>query len=290
MDTLQGKVVVVTGGASGIGRALAHAVAARGAHPVLADVEASALDAAAAEIPGALAVRTDVSDLASVEALRDAVLGRHGRVDVLANIAGVSTFNAIVDQTMDDWRWVLGVNLWGPINTVHTFLPVMRAQGTPAHIVNTASVAGILSGVAFIGPYAVSKVGVVSLSETLRQEVAIAGDPIGVSVLCPSATNTQMMEAERNRPAGMAPEARTEMAEGWRAAIGAQMTSDVGKEPGEVAAAVVDAILTDRFWVITHSDLTPAFEARFAEIMANAPRDDAPRDAAPREDAPREEQ
>ena len=138
MDTLQGKVVVVTGGASGIGRALAHAVAARGAHPVLADVEASALDAAAAEIPGALAVRTDVSDLASVEALRDAVLGRHGRVDVLANIAGVSTFNAIVDQTMDDWRWVLGVNLWGPINTVHTFLPVMRAQGTPAHIVNTA--------------------------------------------------------------------------------------------------------------------------------------------------------
>jgi NAD(P)-dependent dehydrogenase (short-subunit alcohol dehydrogenase family) len=276
MDTLEDKVVVVTGGASGIGLALARAVAARGAHPVIADVELAALASAKDSLPtDVLAVPTDVSDLASVEALRDAVLDRYGRVDVLANIAGVSTFNAIADQTMDDWHWVLGVNLWGPINTVHTFLPVLRAQGTPAHIVNTASVAGILSGVAFIGPYAVSKVGVVSLSETLRQEVAIAGDPIGVSVVCPSATNTQMMEAERNRPAGMAPEHRTEMAEGWRAAIGAQMTSEVGKEPEAVADAVVDAILTDRFWVITHSDLTPAFEARFAEIMANAPTDAA---------------
>jgi NAD(P)-dependent dehydrogenase (short-subunit alcohol dehydrogenase family) len=276
VDTLEDKVVVVTGGASGIGLALARAAAARGARPVIADVQVDALATAKDSLPAdVLAVPTDVSDLASVEALRDAVLDRYGRVDVLANIAGVSTFNAIADQTMDDWRWVLGVNLWGPINTVHTFLPVMRAQGTPAHIVNTASVAGILSGVAFIGPYAVSKVGVVSLSETLRQEVAIAGDPIGVSVLCPSATNTQMMEAERNRPAGMAPEQRTEMAEGWRAAIGAQMTSEVGKEPEEVADAVVDAILTDRFWVITHSDLTSAFEARFAEIMANAPRDPA---------------
>ena len=281
MDTLEGKVVVVTGGASGIGLAFARAVAGLGGHPVVADVDAAALATAAKELPdGALFVRTDVSDLASVEALRDAVLDRYGRIDVLANIAGVSTFNAIADQTMDDWHWVLGVNLWGPINTVHTFLPVMRAQGTPAHIVNTASVAGILSGVAFIGPYAVSKVGVVSLSETLRQEVAIAGDPIGVSVLCPSATNTQMMEAERNRPSGMVPEQRTEMAEGWRAAIGAQMTSEVGKEPEEVADAVVDAILADRFWVITHSDLTPAFEARFAEIMANAPRDPASGDAA----------
>jgi NAD(P)-dependent dehydrogenase (short-subunit alcohol dehydrogenase family) len=243
---------------------------------VIADVEVAALASAKDSLPtDVLAVPTDVSDLASVEALRDAVLERHGRVDVLANIAGVSTFNAIADQTMDDWHWVLGVNLWGPINTVHAFLPVMRAQGTPAHIVNTASVAGILSGVAFIGPYAVTKVGVVSLSETLRQEVAIAGDPIGVSVLCPSATNTQMMEAERNRPAGMAPEQRTEMAEGWRAAIGAQMTSEVGKEPEAVADAVVDAILTDRFWVITHSDLTPAFAARFAEILANAPREES---------------
>lgn len=273
MDTLEDKVVVVTGGASGIGLALARAAAGQGGHPVIADVQVDALAAAAATLPeGTLAVPTDVSDLASVEALRDAVLERHGRVDVLCNNAGVSTFNLLADTTIEDWRWVLGVDLWGVIHGVHAFLPVMRAQGTPSHIVNTASVAGILSGVAFIGPYAVAKTGVVSLSETLRQEMGFMGTPIGVSVLCPSATNTAMMEAERNRPAGMAAEQRTADAEGWRNAIGAQMTSEVGKEPEEVAALVVDAILTDRFWVITHSDLTPAFEGRFAEIMASAPR------------------
>ena len=275
MDTLEDKVVVVTGGASGIGLAFARAVADRGGHPVVADVDAAALGAAAERLPeGTLLVPTDVSDLASVEALRDAVLERHGRVDVVFNNAGVSTFNLLSDTTIDDWRWVLGVDLWGVIHGVHTFLPVMKAQGTPAHIVSTSSVAGILSGIAFIGPYAVAKVGVVSISETLRQEVAFEGLPIGVSVLCPSATDTGMMEAERNRPEGMAPEARTEMAEGWRAAIGAQMKGAEGKSPEEVAAQVVDAILHDRFWVITHSDLTPAFEARFADIMDNAPRGD----------------
>lgn len=275
METLADKVVVVTGGASGIGLAFARAVADLGGHPVVADVDAAALAAAAGRLPeGTLVVPTDVSDLASVEALRDTVLERHGRVDVVFNNAGVSTFNLLSDTTIDDWRWVLGVDLWGVIHGVHTFLPVMKAQGTPAHIVSTSSVAGILSGVAFIGPYAVAKVGVVSISETLRQEVAIEGLPIGVSVLCPSATDTGMMEAERNRPEGMAPEERTEAAEGWRNAIGAQMTGAEGKSPEEVAARVVDAILTDRFWVITHSDLTPAFEARFADIMANAPRGD----------------
>lgn len=274
MDTLQDKVVVVTGGAGGIGLAFARAVADLGGHPVVADVDAAALERAAGRLPvDTLFVPTDVSDLTAVEALRDAALARYGRVDVVFNNAGVSTFNLLGDTTLDDWRWVLGVDLWGVIHGVHTFLPVMRAQGTPAHVVSTASVAGILSGVAFIGPYAVAKVGVVSLSETLRQEVAIEGLPIGVSVLCPSATDTAMMEAERNRPAGMAPEQRSEAAEGWRAAIGAQMRGAEGKSPEEVAAAVVDAILTDRFWVITHADLTPAFEARFADIMANAPRD-----------------
>lgn len=279
MDTLEDKIVVVTGGASGIGLAFAAAVAALGGHPVVADVDTAALAAAADRLPdGTLFVPTDVSDLASVEALRDAVLDRHGRVDVVFNNAGVSTFNLLGDTTIEDWRWVLGVDLWGVIHGVHTFLPVMKAQGTPCHIVSTASVAGILSGVAFIGPYAVAKVGVVSISETLRQEVAFEGLPIGVSVLCPSATDTAMMEAERNRPDGMAPEQRSETAEGWRAAIGAQMKGEEGKSPEEVAAQVVDAILSDRFWIITHSDLTPAFEARFADIMGNAPRAGAPRE------------
>ena len=205
MDTLNDKVVVITGGASGIGLALARAVAMRGAHVAIADVQQTALDAArdSGELPAdTLAVRTDVSEPASVADLRDAVLDRHGRVDVLCNNAGVSTYNMLSDQTLDDWRWVLGVNLRGVIHGIDAFLPVLKSQGTPAHIVNTASVAGLISGIPFIGPYAVSKVGVVAISETLRQELAITGEPIGVSVVCPSATDTNVMEADRNRLAG----------------------------------------------------------------------------------------
>lgn len=273
MDTLDGKVAVITGGASGIGLALARAMAARGAEVVLADIEAAALDRAVATLPqGTLAVRTDVADVASVEALRDAVLARHGRVDVLCNNAGVTTLNLLADHTIDDWRWVLGVNLWGVINGVTTFLPVLRSQGTPSHIVNTASIAGLLSGIAFLGPYSVSKVGVVSISETLRQELAFTGDPIGVSVLCPSGTNTSVLESERNRPAGTQASARTADAEAWRLGVKAGFTGPDGLEPEAVAAQVVDAILANRFWVITHGDLVPAVEARFTEILAHAPR------------------
>jgi NAD(P)-dependent dehydrogenase (short-subunit alcohol dehydrogenase family) len=279
VDTLEDKVVVVTGGASGIGLALATVVSARGALAVIADIEQDALDAAVdpqgGGLPrGTLTVRTDVSDRASVEALRDAVLARHGRVDVVCNNAGVSTFNLLADQTIEDWSWVLGVNLWGVIHGVTTFLPVLRRQGTPAHIVNTASVAGLMSGVAFLGPYAASKVGVVSISETLRQEMAITGEPIGVSVVCPSGTNTKVMEAERNRPVALGNETRTSDAEAWRLGIKGGFTGPDGLEPAAVAEQIVDAVLTDRFWVITHRDLTSMFEARFAEIVAHAPRRD----------------
>jgi NAD(P)-dependent dehydrogenase (short-subunit alcohol dehydrogenase family) len=274
MDTLNDKVVVITGGASGIGLALAQAVSMRGAHVAIADVQQSALDAVrdSGELPAdTLAVRTDVSDRASVADLRDAVLDRHGRVDVLCNNAGVSTFNMLADQTLDDWRWVLGVNLWGVIHGIDAFLPVLRSQGTQAHIVNTSSVAGLISGIPFLGPYAVSKAGVVAISETLRQEMVITGDPIGVSVVCPSGTDTNVMEAERNRPAAMGPERRTPDAENWRLAIKSGFTGPDGLPPAVVADKIVDAILTDRFWVITHSDLTPIYQARFDEILANAP-------------------
>lgn len=272
MDALKDKVVVVTGGGSGIGLALAHAVTARGASVVLADVQQSALDTALKELPtDTAAVCADVSDAESVARLRDAALERFGRVDVLCNNAGVSTFNMLADQTLDDWRWVLGVNLWGVIHGIDAFLPVFRAQGTPAHIVNTASVAGLVSGIPFLGPYAVSKVGVVAISETLRAEMAFTGEPIGVSVVCPSATNTKVMESERNRPATLRAEQRTADAENWRLGIKSGFTGPDGLEPDAVAEQIVDAVLTDRFWVITHSDLTSTYEARFAEILANSP-------------------
>jgi len=168
-----GHVAVVTGAGSGIGAALAQAFGAAGGRVVLADVEAAALERVGRQLTESgtecLTVPTDVSDLDAVERLARAALDRFGRVDVLCNNAGVSTFNALADQTMADWRWVLGVNLWGVVNGVQTFVPIMRAQGTPAHIVNTSSIAGLWSGIAFIGPYAVSKVGVVSLSENAQR-------------------------------------------------------------------------------------------------------------------------
>ena len=274
MENLNDQVAVITGGASGIGLALARALAAEGCRIVIADIEEAALEEAAASLPGdVLAVQTDVSKIKDVEALAAATVERFGRVDILCNNAGISTFNTIENQTLDDWRWVLDVDLWGVIHGVHTFLPIMRKQGTPAHIVNTSSVAGLMSGVPYIAPYAVAKVGVVSISETLRIEMMMAAAPIGVSVLCPSATNTSVMEAERNRPAQAGSETRTPDAEEMRLMIRSGFTGPDGKEPEEVAGRVVEAIKTDQFWVITHNDLKPAIEGRLNDIVGAIPKD-----------------
>jgi NAD(P)-dependent dehydrogenase (short-subunit alcohol dehydrogenase family) len=198
-------------------------------------------------------------------------LERFGRVDVLCNNAGVSTFNLLRDQTLDDWRWVFDVNLWGVVHGLASFVPIMRSQGTPGHIVNTASVAGLLSGVAFIGPYAATKVAVVSISETLVQELAIDQTPIGVSVLCPSSVDTRVMESERGRPPELGREHRTEMAESVRLAIRDSFTGPSGLTPAEVARRVLAAIRAGRFWIITHPGERPAVEARVAGMLAEYP-------------------
>ncbi len=271
METLAGTTVVVTGGASGIGLALARAFAAAGAHLVIADIEAAALDAALPLLPGdTLAVRTDVSRIEDVDALAGVTLERFGRVDVVCNNAGVSTFNLLEHQTLDDWRWVLGVNLWGVIHGVQTFVPIMRRQGTPAHVVNTASAAGLMSGISYLGPYAVSKVGVVSLSETLAAELATEGSPIGVSVLCPGFTNTNVMEGERNRPPELGAERRTDASQQFVQFIKDSFTTDDGAEPEAVAAQVLDAILHDRFWVVSHPGIDAMLEGRFERILEAA--------------------
>jgi NAD(P)-dependent dehydrogenase (short-subunit alcohol dehydrogenase family) len=272
MQIVNDQVAVVTGGASGIGLALARAFAAEGCRVVIADIEDAALEKAAASLPdGTLTVRADVSRLGDVEALAAATLERFGRVDILCNNAGVSTFNTLENQTIEDWRWVLDVDLWGVIYGIHTFMPIMKRQGTPAHIVSTSSAAGLFSGVPYIGPYAVAKVGVVSVSETLRVELGMAGAPIGVSVLCPGMTNTGVMESERNRPGELGSESRTEDAEAMRQFIRSGFTGPTGKEPDAVAGMVVDAIKNDRFWVISHADLRPTIENRFSEILAAIP-------------------
>jgi NAD(P)-dependent dehydrogenase (short-subunit alcohol dehydrogenase family) len=271
-----GRVAVVTGAASGIGRALADALAREGSAVVVADLDATDAETVAARIResggDALAVGVDVSDAAAVDQLAATTVERFGRVDVLCNNAGVSTFNMMRDQTLDDWRWVFSVDLWGVVHGLHSFLPIMREQGTPAHIVNTASIAGLLSGVAFIGPYAATKVAVVSISETLVQELAIEESSIGVSVLCPSSVDTKVMESERGRPSALGVEHRTEMAESVRLAIRDSFTGPSGLTPAQVAERVLDAIRTKRFWIITHAGERPVFEARVTDILANFPQ------------------
>jgi NAD(P)-dependent dehydrogenase (short-subunit alcohol dehydrogenase family) len=270
-----GHVAVVTGGASGIGRALVELLGSEGSAVVVADLDADGAEAVAAGIRAsggtAIAAHVDVSDAKSVEALATETKARFDGVDLLCNNAGVSTFNLLQDQTLDDWKWVMSVNLWGVIHGIHSFLPIMRQQGRRGHIVNTASVAGLLSGVPFIGPYSATKVAIVSISETLSLELAIAGLPIGVSVLCPSATETRVMESERGRPAALGTETRTETAEAVRVAIRDSFTGPDGQHPSRVARRVIEAVRAGEFWIITHPSERQVLETRFEGILAGYP-------------------
>ena len=270
-----GRVAVVTGAASGIGRALAEAFVAAGSTAVLADLDGREAESTAERLRvdggAALAVTVDVSDPVSVAQLAATTVDRLGRVDVLCNNAGVSTFNLIQDQTLDDWHWVFNVNMWGVVHGLASFLPILRDQPTPSHIVNTASMGGLMSGVPFIGPYAASKTAVVSISETLRQECAAYGLPIGVSVLCPSATDTRVLESERGRPIALGSERRTDDAEAMRMAIKSLCTGPDGATPAHVAARTLEAIVAGEFWIIPNRGERSIVETRFAEALASFP-------------------
>ena len=267
MKELRDKVAVVTGAASGIGRALAGALATEGMRVVLADVEAGPLDEAAHEIArgGAktIAVRTDVSKSDDVEALANAAQAAFGGVHVVCNNAGVSVAGLTWMHTLADWQWVLGVNLWGVIHGVRTFMPILLAQGTEGHIVNTASMAGLICGPG-MSVYNVTKHGVVALSETLHYE--LRGTQIGISVLCPAYVDTRIIDSGRNRPPTLADTAQElpgraqleQMARGLLAA---------GMPPAKVAAVVVDAIRADRFYVLSHPEWKPFVRARVDAIL-----------------------
>jgi NAD(P)-dependent dehydrogenase (short-subunit alcohol dehydrogenase family) len=269
IQSFESKVAVVTGAASGIGLALCRALGREGCRVVMADIEGGALQVAAERLstPGTevLAVETDVSSIAALERLAARTLERFSRVDLLFNNAGVSTFNPQRDQTLADWKWVLDVNLWGVIHGLHVFLPILRSQGGPAHVVNTASIAGVLSGVACLGPYAVSKAGVVSISETLRIELAAEGSPIGVSVVCPANTDTAVLESERNRPGHR--ELRSEAGEGFRKAMKIAFKDPGALQPEDVAEQVLSAVRKGNFWIFTHPALRPVLEARVSEML-----------------------
>lgn len=265
MEQLEGKVAVVTGAASGIGLAMARAFAERGTKVVMADIEAPALEAAAESLRASGAEVTtsvvDVSKPEQVDALRDHALDAFGAVHVVCNNAGVGGGGAMTEIDLSNWSWILGVNLWGVIHGVKSFLPLLVEQGE-GHIVNTASVAGLFSA-PFMGPYNVSKYGVVALSETISAELQMSQSAVGVSVLCPSWVKTNIATSARNRPDGGLSEE-----EGSALAGIIEHFLETGIEPEQVAADVVDAVTTGRFWILTHPDTPQAVEARAATIVS----------------------
>ena len=270
MEDLQGKVAVITGGASGIGRAVAEKAAAEGMKIVIADIEEGPLKEAEGELTGqgaeAIGVVTDVSDAASVRELRDRALERFGAVHLVHNNAGIGTGGPIWDFSEEDWRWIIGVNQWGVIHGIATFVPLLMEQGE-GHVVNTASIAG-LTTTAFLGPYHATKFAVVAMSEVLHKDLQTAGSPVGVSVLCPGFVQTRIAESDRNRPA-WAPERDVEGAEELRAVIQAMV--DGGITPTAVADRVIDAVKTNTFYILTHPELTEAIQIRCDDMVQGRP-------------------
>ena len=267
MKDLRGKVAVVTGAASGIGKSLATRFAAEGMKVVLADVEEGALAAAASELTSSgasvLAVRTDVTDGAAVTALAARTHEHFGAAHVICNNAGVGGgAGPMWTLTAADWEWTLGVNLWGVIHGIRAFVPGLVAQGE-GHVINTASLAGLASP-AMMGPYVATKHAVVALSEVLARDLEMAASPVRVSVLCPAFVRTQIAESHRNRPAHLANGARDATAASVGAAA-AQRVRDQVKAgiPAEVVAErVVEAIKEEKFYILPHPELTTGMVKR----------------------------
>jgi NAD(P)-dependent dehydrogenase (short-subunit alcohol dehydrogenase family) len=267
METISGKVAVITGGASGIGFATAKALADKGAKIVLADIEAAALDKAVAALSSSGAkvegVVCDVANLASVQHLADSAFSKMGGAHIVFNNAGVAINGHIAQMKHSDWEWIIKVDLWGPIHGVEAFLPRMIEQKQGGQIVFTSSIAGLVPTEG-LGPYAVAKYGVVALAETLRRE--IRQHNIGVSVLCPLRVETNIGNSERNRTADFG---------GAKAPARAQaptssnivMAGEVMK-PEEVAAKVVDAIVANRLYILPHDDSRELIRRRFQRIDA----------------------
>jgi NAD(P)-dependent dehydrogenase (short-subunit alcohol dehydrogenase family) len=269
MDSVQGKTAVVTGAGSGMGRAFAERFARAGMNVVLADVEVPSLDAAVAAITAtgaqAIGVPTDVSDGAAVDRLRDAAIEAFGRVHVLCNNAGVGGSMGGGEWVREaEWRWVLDVNLWGVIHGHRAFLPHLVEHGG-GHIVNTASMAGHFPG---HSAYSASKWAGVGITEGLYHDPTLRAAGVGVSCLCPGWVNTAIIDSIRNRPEWAAPSHGTEpspMDEMIRAYVADQIRS--GMAPEQVAELVLDAILTDRFWVFTDMQMVAALEQRFQSVL-----------------------
>jgi NAD(P)-dependent dehydrogenase (short-subunit alcohol dehydrogenase family) len=250
MQELRGRVAVITGAASGIGFALAERAVQEGMTVVMADVEAKALDAAAASLRergGKVAAhRVDVSNEAGVEGLAARVYEEFGATHLLCNNAGViSRQRAAWEYSLSDWKWLLDVNVWGVVHGIHSFVPRMLAGGEEGHIVNTASMAGLVTGGMGTAVYDATKHAVLSLTESLYRDLVVRQAKVSASVLCPGAVSTNIFEAERNRPASLDP------AEGKQPVSGlATALPGSSFPPEEMANQVFDAVRANRFYVL----------------------------------------
>ncbi|MBX3614874.1 MAG: SDR family oxidoreductase [Burkholderiaceae bacterium] len=271
MKDFAGKVAVVTGAGSGFGREFARIGAQLGMKLSLADIQPEALAATVDELRGqgaqVIGETVDVSRGADVERLAQRTLDAYGAVHLLFNNAGVASGGLVWENSVKDWEWVLGVNLWGVIHGVRTFVPIMLAQGDECHVVNTASVAGLLSP-QLMGVYNVSKHGVVTLTETLYQDLRVTGARIGVSLLCPAFVPTGIAQSHRNRPAGL-----QDGAAPTASMIASQKASEKAVSSGRISAAEVarmtfDAIRENRFYVITHPKILASVELRLQDVIA----------------------
>jgi NAD(P)-dependent dehydrogenase (short-subunit alcohol dehydrogenase family) len=272
MQDFKGKVAVITGGAEGIGRAIAERAATAGMKLVLADIDAPRLDAAVAAFGAqgvdAIGLRTDVSKQDQVDALAALAFERFGNVHLLVNNAGVGHNRPVWETTQADWDWVMGVNLYGVINGLRAFIPTMLARGEAGHIVNTASMAGLLSqpGLAI---YNASKHAVVTVSEGLHHDLTLRQSKLRVSVLCPAWVRTRIHQSERNRPAASdtAPVATLDPV---ASKVGQAIMNAVenGLPVEQVADCVFDAVAAERFYILTHPAYKGAVKVRLEDILA----------------------
>ena len=264
-DKIDGRVAVITGGASGIGFEVARVLAARGARVVLADIETGALDGAVDRLRStgaeAIGVRCDVSDHDDVQSLAEEADAAMGGVHIVFNNAGVAVGGPTAEMSHDDWRWIIDVDLWGPIHGVEAFLPRMIEQGEGGHLLFTASFAGLVPNEG-LGPYCVAKYGVVALAEVLRRELRPHG--IGSTVLCPMRVETNIGSSERNRPdllGGPTASPRVPDQDEANDELAGRVI-----DAATVAEMTVDAMVADRLYVLPHDESRGFIRRRFERI------------------------
>ena len=274
MDQFTGRVAVVTGAGSGMGRAFALRLAAEGMKVVAADIQQDALDATVADLTAAgreaIGVRTDVSDAAAVTALAAAAASEFGPVHLLCNNAGVEGYldGAIWEATDKDWTWTFDVNYWSVVHGIRAFLPGMLAHGEPAHVVNTCSMTSV---VAAANMYGITKQAVLALTEVLAADLRARGAAIGVTALCPGIIATNLFHGSRNRPAELRNEAETGGAlEGTQLREQMHATLSSGMPPSEVADLLVDAVRRNAPYLLTDHDWDHLVRARADAILAGA--------------------